>query len=77
MLSVIPLSDADRRPTEFPWATLLLIFANVVVFACELVGGDAFVLRWSAIPADIAAGHHWTTLSTAMFLHASWSHTSS
>jgi rhomboid family protein len=25
-------------------------------------------------PADIVAGHHWITLLTAMFMHASWSH---
>src|SRR5215469_9562435 len=36
--------------------------------------GDAFVLRWSAVPANIVGGHHWITILTAMFLHGSWSH---
>jgi membrane associated rhomboid family serine protease len=36
--------------------------------------GDAFVLQWSAIPAEIVSGHGWITLLTAMFMHASWSH---
>jgi membrane associated rhomboid family serine protease len=40
----------------------------------ELGGGDAFVLKWSLIPADIVAGHHWITILTAMFMHGSWSH---
>lgn len=37
--------------------------------------GDAFVLKWSVVPADIVVGHHWITILTAMFLHGSWSHT--
>jgi len=70
----IPLSDASRRPVHFPIATVSIILANCLVFALELSGGDAFVLRWAAVPADIVAGHHWITILTAMFLHGSWSH---
>jgi len=47
---------------------------NVVVFLNELMRGDEFVLKWSVVPADIVAGHHWITILTAMFLHGSWSH---
>jgi membrane associated rhomboid family serine protease len=47
---------------------------NVAVFIAELMGGDAFVLKWSAVPANIVAGHHWITILTATFLHGSWSH---
>jgi membrane associated rhomboid family serine protease len=71
---MIPLSDATRRPAGFPIVTTLIIAANAVVFLVELVAGDPFVLRWSATPADIAAGRHLETLLTSMFLHASWSH---
>jgi membrane associated rhomboid family serine protease len=46
----------------------------VVVFLTELMRGDAFVLKWSVVPAEIIAGHHWITILTAMFLHGSWSH---
>lgn len=74
MGGLIPLTDASRRPVHFPVATACIIVANFFVFALELRGGDAFVLKWSAIPADITAGHHWITLLTAMFLHGSWSH---
>lgn len=38
------------------------------------MGGDAFVLKWAAVPANIVAGHHWTTILTAIFMHGSWSH---
>jgi membrane associated rhomboid family serine protease len=72
--TVIPLSDASRRPTHFPIVTLLIIALNVFVFVLELMGGEPFVLKWAAIPANIVAGHHWITILTAMFMHGSWSH---
>jgi membrane associated rhomboid family serine protease len=51
-----------------------IVLVNVVVFVLELTRGDAFVMQWSAIPAQIMSGHHWITILTAMFMHASWSH---
>jgi membrane associated rhomboid family serine protease len=74
MGALIPLTDATRRPVRLPIVTIGIILANFCVFALELHGGDPFVLRWSAIPAHISAGHDWITLLTAMFLHGSWSH---
>lgn len=74
MGAVIPLSDASRRPTRFPIATLLIIIINGFVFIRELIGGDAFVLKWAAIPANVFTDHHWVTIFTAMFMHGSWSH---
>ena len=74
MGGLIPLTDASRRPAHFPVVTLGLILTNFSVFFLELRGGDAFVLQWSAIPANIIAGHHWITILTAMFMHGSWSH---
>ena len=74
MGTALPLRDASRRPLHRPVVTTTIILINFVVFALELQGGDSFVTRWSAIPADIMAGHHWMTLLTAMFLHAGWSH---
>jgi membrane associated rhomboid family serine protease len=71
---LIPLTDASRRPMHFPFVTTGIILANFFVFILELKGGDAFVLKWSAVPANIIGGHHWITLFTAMFLHGSWSH---
>ena len=74
MGTLVPLSDASRRPTHFPVTTALIIVVNVVVFIEELLRGDAFVLAWSVVPADIVAGHHWVTILTAMFMHGGWLH---
>jgi membrane associated rhomboid family serine protease len=71
---MIPLSDADRRPVNFPVMTLLLIVVNLLVFFLELAGGDDFVSRWALVPAHITAGMDWITLLTAVFLHAGWEH---
>jgi len=72
--TVVPLSDASRRPGHFPAITALIILINAAVFVAELMHGEAWVLKWSVVPADIVAGHHWITILTAMFLHGSWSH---
>ena len=74
MGTVIPLSDASRRPAHFPLMTVLIIVINGFVFVQELLGGEAFVLRWAAVPANIVGGHHWITILTAMFMHGSWLH---
>jgi membrane associated rhomboid family serine protease len=71
---MIPLTDVSRRPTHFPVVTLSIIVINVIVFIIELVNGDAFVIKWSLIPSEVASGHHLITILTAMFMHASWSH---
>lgn len=71
---MIPLTDVSRRPTNFPIITLSIIVINVIVFILELINGDAFVTKWSMVPADISAGHNLITILTAMFMHASWSH---
>ncbi|MGP0018609.1 MAG: rhomboid family intramembrane serine protease [Candidatus Sulfotelmatobacter sp.] len=74
MGGLIPLRDASRRPSRVPIVTIFIILVNVFVFVRELMGGEAFVTTWSAIPAQITSGHHWITILTAMFMHASWSH---
>jgi len=71
---MIPLSDASRRPRNFPVVTTTIIVVNAIVFVLELMGGDEFVKQWSMIPADIVAGQHWITILTALFMHAGWMH---
>ena len=71
---MIPLGDADRRPLRFPLVTVLIIVATAFVFLLELTRGDAFVNRWSLVPAEIVAGRDWITILTAMFMHAGWMH---
>jgi membrane associated rhomboid family serine protease len=74
MGGLIPLTDVSRRPARIPVVTAGIILANFLVFALELRGGDAFVLKWSLVPAHITSGHDWITILTAMFMHGSWSH---
>ena len=71
---MIPLGDASRRPLRFPLATVVVIALNFLVFMFELAGGDAFINRWSLVPANIVAGQDWITILTAMFMHAGWVH---
>jgi membrane associated rhomboid family serine protease len=71
---MIPLGDVDRRLLRFPIATALIILANAAVFVLELAGGDAFINRWSLVPADVTAGRNMVTILTAMFLHAGLVH---
>ncbi len=71
---MIPLGDASRRPLGFPIVTVFIIVVNALVFLLELAGGDAFITRWSLVPADIVAGRNWITILTAMFMHAGWEH---
>jgi membrane associated rhomboid family serine protease len=71
---MIPLTDVSRRPTTFPIVTLAIVVINFAVFIAELINGDAFVEKWSMIPAHVAAGQDLITILTAMFMHASWSH---
>jgi len=73
-MGVIPLSDASRRPIRMPVVTASIIAVNVAVFLLELIGGDAFVTKWSLVPADIVAGRHLLTILTSMFMHGSVSH---
>lgn len=74
MGTVIPLSDASRQPRSWQVATALIIAINVLVFFRELVGGNAFVEQWAAVPAMIVSGHGWITILTAMFMHGGWMH---
>jgi membrane associated rhomboid family serine protease len=71
---VIPLSDASRRPTNFPIVTLSIIIINLAVFIAELINGDAFVEKWALVPAHVAAGRDLVTVFSSMFMHASWGH---
>jgi membrane associated rhomboid family serine protease len=73
-MMLIPLTDASRRPTRVPVVTACIIALNALMFVFELAGGETFVKKWSLVPADIAAGRHWITIFTAMFMHGSWSH---
>jgi rhomboid family protein len=71
---MIPLSDIDRKPLSFPAVTATIIGMNVLMFLLEAARGSDFILRWSLIPAEIAAGSGYLTILTAMFMHAGFLH---
>jgi len=71
---MIPLSDVDRRPVNFPVVTSFVIAANSIIFILELVGSDASIVQWSFVPSEISSGQHWVTILTAMFIHGGWFH---
>jgi len=71
---LIPLGDVDRRPISFPVITIIIISVNIFVFLLELFNGEAFILRWSLIPSEIAKGRNLITILTAMFMHGSILH---
>jgi len=54
--------------------TVCIIAVNALVFLLELLLGDAFILRWSLVPAAIVAGRDWPNILTSMFLHEGWMH---
>jgi membrane associated rhomboid family serine protease len=71
---MFPLGDASRRLRHIPIITITLILINFVVFALELIHGNAFIIRYAMVPAQITSGNAWITVLTAMFMHAGWAH---
>ena len=83
---MIPLGDDPRRH-RFPWVTVLLILANVLVFIFELGLSsrqlDTFVSRMGAIPVELLTGRDlpplapgtvYITLLSSMFIHGGFLH---
>jgi membrane associated rhomboid family serine protease len=82
---MIPLYDDNPRLT-FPFVTLMLIVANLIVFVHELSLGrhqtEAFMMMYGMVPAHL--GHALQTgsglglalqpLFTSMFIHSGWLH---
>jgi len=67
----------DRNPRRIiPWVTYLIIVINAVFFFFELTQGDAFIIRWSLVPARLIEHplSDFPTLFTSMFMHAGWLH---
>jgi membrane associated rhomboid family serine protease len=73
---MLPIGDDNSQRRLVPVVTWLLVIANVLVFFLETTGGDAFIQRWSFIPARFnqdPAGN-FITIFTSMFMHAGWLH---
>ncbi|NJC27153.1 rhomboid family intramembrane serine protease [Neolewinella antarctica] len=73
-----PIGDDQVHQGHRPIFSWLFIAINVAVFAYQFsLGpevGQAFVLDFGCIPAEIEAGQDYYTLLTSMFLHGGWMH---
>jgi membrane associated rhomboid family serine protease len=54
--------------------TQIIIGVSTLVFMLELWGGEAFILRWAFVPAELMTPHGFVTILTSMFMHAGWVH---
>ncbi|PAP76821.1 rhomboid family intramembrane serine protease [Rubrivirga marina] len=52
---LFPISDDDRHLDGPAWATIVLLVANVLVFAYQL-SEPAFTYGWSVVPEEITTG---------------------
>jgi membrane associated rhomboid family serine protease len=73
---MLPIGDEASPRRSFPIITIALIVVNVLVFFNELSGGEAFIIRWSFIPARFISSPSadFITIFTSMFMHAGWLH---
>ncbi len=78
---MIPIRD--ENPTRgFAWVTLLLLLANVGVFAYEaslpIPELNELISTWAFVPerflADPFSPLQWATVLSAMFMHGGWLH---
>ena len=73
---MLPIGDDDSSRRTIPLVTYALIVLNVVFFLLELSSGDAFLMKWSFVPARFLANPSgdFLTLFTSIFMHAVWVH---
>jgi membrane associated rhomboid family serine protease len=76
---MFPLYDT-LRARRFPLVNWVLIAVNAAVFLYELKLGSAglnnFINTWGLVPTRLFANpaSTWTTIYSAMFMHAGWFH---
>jgi membrane associated rhomboid family serine protease len=71
---MIPVENSTRHPIHDPIMTQIVIGVSALVFMLELWGGEAFILRWAFVPAELMTPHGFLTIFTSMFMHAGWVH---
>lgn len=79
---MFPLRDENPSHT-FPFVTIVLILANILVFLYEMSAGEAFINEMAVLPIEIVQNRNlygsqaispYLSLLTSMFLHAGWAH---
>jgi membrane associated rhomboid family serine protease len=77
---MLPVSDENPRRGPAP-INILIIILNFIVFALQVLNGDAFTLQWAFIPARLTAflsGQEspqvLLTIFSAMFMHGGIAH---
>lgn len=72
---LLPIGDDNTKRVSYPVVTMVLIALNVLVFILELTYGDAFVVKYSLIPAEFFAGRQGVfNIFSSMFLHGGFAH---
>jgi membrane associated rhomboid family serine protease len=73
-----PVGDDQVHEGHTPYFAYGFIALNVLIYIYQatlgIPEGNAFVLEYGCIPAEIEAGQDYHTLLTSTFLHGSWMH---
>ena len=68
---MIPLGDADIQRRTFPYVTLALVLANVVVFVYQFSLGEfdrqVFILTHGLIPAELTSGNEFLNYGNPLY----------
>jgi membrane associated rhomboid family serine protease len=70
---MIPLYDENKIKNKFPFGTLILVLANILVFFYTFQNINSYSDIFGFRPADLWNGQFYT-IFTAMFLHANLWH---
>ncbi len=75
---IFPIGDENVKGGSFPYLSYAFIAINVLVFLYQAMlppeAGNAFVMTYGSIPAEIVQGQDYFTLLTSMFMHGGWMH---
>ena len=65
--------EFNVRPRKFPWITVLLIIANVLIWIGVVFGGGdvrKIFMTYGSVPATLGSSQWFVALFTSQFLHA-------
>lgn len=73
---MLPVGDDNSNRRSFPFMTYILIAINLVFFYLEITRGTSFIERWAFVPNRFSQNPigNFTTIFTAMFMHAGGFH---